>query len=52
MLMDRVEGFIRAAIEGAEGLEARRMRQEYVRIGVLRILLLLFADDLVLCSHS
>ena len=52
LLMDRVEQFIIDEVEKEGGLAARKARADQLRIGVLHILTLLFADDLVLCSYT
>lgn len=50
--MDRVEKFLKDREETGGGISARVARGDQLRIGVLHILVLLFADDLVICSRS
>lgn len=52
LLMDRVEAFIGKDLEREGDLMRRKWKGECLRIGVVQVLLLLFADDLTLCSRS
>ena len=39
-------------MEVAGGLEARRIKSEYVKLGIVQLIILLYADDLVLISRT
>lgn len=50
--MDRIEKFVRDDLSKEGDLLRRKWNSTSVRVGVVQIMLLLFADDLILCSKT